>query len=106
MSQVIGGIRTTLAEFGDECTQWERDFESLLVDLDQLDFSDSRIAEAASNDDSPCSGLDRRIAAENGQLLERQDSISRDLADLRELMMQQTETFTVLLNEREVTNAG
>ena len=97
ISKVITDIRGTLAEFCDECTKWEHDFESILSELDNLDFSDCQSDRSPTEDSSPLGDLERRIAAENGQLLERQDSISKDLAELRQLVVEQTETFTDLL---------
>jgi hypothetical protein len=79
---------------------WERDFESLLEELDKLEL------ESTCTDDAgelpplavPLKELQQTMTAENRDLMMQQERIVSDLAELKRLVMEQTEKFSNLLN--------
>lgn len=99
ISDVISKINSTIAEFRGQCTDWERDFELLLEEFDELDCGAmfAQPPTASWKGESLFDDLEQRLFGENQRLLERQDQMLNDITDLRKLILEQSEKLSELL---------
>ncbi|MFV1963796.1 MAG: hypothetical protein ACC628_00100 [Pirellulaceae bacterium] len=102
--EALDSIRATLAEFRDECAEWQRDVDALFDDLSAATGAlgvgaDRTATEGQVLDELQTMG--RTLCDENLTLREQQTQLVDEVATLRGLMEQQVGLFGSLLQAED-----